>query len=492
MADRKRQFDSDEDHPLGAAKEVTEGPAKKKAKLEPTDDDDNALLTAAYEIRPLKREKEDGPPRYESVVPAYHPAPMEGAFTKREENLQALQKEGKLAFKVVENDGSRENYVLLQGLKKIFCAQLPNMPKDYVMRLVFDKKHASVALVKREYVPVDPPVLPGKPITKHTGVPTTVPKQEKEGISVGTSGKPEVEKELREKVIGGICYRPFITQTFAEIVFCAVSSGEQSRGYGAIVMNYFKHHARSIGIKHFFTYADNFAVGYFKKQSFTSNITLDQRYWAGYIKDYEGATLMQCTVEDTQDYLNVKTMVSKQRRVIIDHILKMMPSCSKVYKGFTHRHPVNPFKIPGVTESGWKPSERKETHRKTLTDEMKTFLRDVEKNSHAWPFRHPVNAEEVPDYYQIIKDPVDLETMMKRLDGAEGKLNYYTSWSIFYADLKKMCDNARLFNPEGSRYYKCADSIEKHINALLRERCEEYDEILRKYASGKGGKDRKK
>jgi hypothetical protein len=29
------------------------------------------------------------------------------------------------------------------------------------------------------------------------------------------------------KVIGGICYRPFDAQEFAEIVFCAVASTEQ-------------------------------------------------------------------------------------------------------------------------------------------------------------------------------------------------------------------------------------------------------------------------
>jgi hypothetical protein len=29
------------------------------------------------------------------------------------------------------------------------------------------------------------------------------------------------------KVIGGICYRPFDAQGFAEIVFCAVASTEQ-------------------------------------------------------------------------------------------------------------------------------------------------------------------------------------------------------------------------------------------------------------------------
>ena len=35
------------------------------------------------------------------------------------------------------------------ALKNIFSKQLPNMPKEYITRLVFDRRHRSVAVVKR-------------------------------------------------------------------------------------------------------------------------------------------------------------------------------------------------------------------------------------------------------------------------------------------------------------------------------------------------------
>jgi hypothetical protein len=41
-------------------------------------------------------------------------------------------------------------------------------------------------------------------------------------------------------------------------------------------------------VRHFLTYADNMAIGYFKKQGFTAEIGLDKSIWVGYIKDYEG------------------------------------------------------------------------------------------------------------------------------------------------------------------------------------------------------------
>lgn len=42
------------------------------------------------------------------------------------------------------------------------------------------------------------------------------------------------------KVVGGICYRPFESRGFAEIVFCAVDSSEQikvSPGNFALVLS---------------------------------------------------------------------------------------------------------------------------------------------------------------------------------------------------------------------------------------------------------------
>lgn len=101
------------------------------------------------------------------------------------------EREGKIEFRVVNNDNSKENLIVLTGLKNIFQKQLPKMPKEYIARLVYDRSHLSMAVVR-------------KPLT----------------------------------VVGGITYRPFSNRAFAEIVFCAISSTEQVRGYGAHLMNH--------------------------------------------------------------------------------------------------------------------------------------------------------------------------------------------------------------------------------------------------------------
>lgn len=43
-----------------------------------------------------------------------------------------------------------------------------------------------------------------------------------------------------EKNPRGITYRPFNSRKFAEIVFCAISSDQQVKGYGAHLMSHLK------------------------------------------------------------------------------------------------------------------------------------------------------------------------------------------------------------------------------------------------------------
>lgn len=115
---------------------------------------------------------------------------------KREKPAVIEERTGLIQFRVVTNDNKPESLVILTGLKHIFMKQLPKMPREYITRLVLDRNHWSMAIVKR-------------------------------GL----------------QVVGGITYRPFPHRKFAEIVFCAISSSEQVKGYGSHLMNHLKDHA---------------------------------------------------------------------------------------------------------------------------------------------------------------------------------------------------------------------------------------------------------
>lgn len=57
----------------------------------------------------------------------------------REGKTVVLEQDGDITFCVVTNDGCDQNNYLLIGLKMVVSSQLPRMPKEYIIRLVFDK-----------------------------------------------------------------------------------------------------------------------------------------------------------------------------------------------------------------------------------------------------------------------------------------------------------------------------------------------------------------
>ena len=59
------------------------------------------------------------------------------------------ERNGEIEFRVVNNDNAGDSLIILTGLKCIFQKQLPKMPKDYIARLVYDRTHLSMAIVKK-------------------------------------------------------------------------------------------------------------------------------------------------------------------------------------------------------------------------------------------------------------------------------------------------------------------------------------------------------
>jgi histone acetyltransferase len=131
---------------------------------------------------------------------------------------------------------------------------------------------------------------------------------------------------------------------------------DNKQGYGAMLMDHFKAHIKSAypDMMHFLTYADNYAVGYFEKQGFSKDITLDRSVWAAYIKDYEGGTIMQCTMLRKLDYLDKANIVSQQQEAVMTKIRQMSKS-HIVYRGLPQFQPgasegiiVDPDDVPGL------------------------------------------------------------------------------------------------------------------------------------------------
>ena len=57
-------------------------------------------------------------------------------------------------------------------------------------------------------------------------------------------------------------------------------------------------------------------LGYFKKQGFSKEIKLPKSVYTGYIKDYEGATLMGCELNPRIIYTEFTAIIRKQKEVL--------------------------------------------------------------------------------------------------------------------------------------------------------------------------------
>jgi len=72
---------------------------------------------------------------------------------------------------------------------------------------------------------------------------------------------------------------------------------------------------------------------------------------------------------------------------------------------------IDPMSIPAIKASGWSPDmdelARAPKHGPNC-NQILHLLNDLQNNTNAWPFQRPVNKDEVPDYYEVIKEPMDL------------------------------------------------------------------------------------
>ncbi|XP_067334267.1 nucleosome-remodeling factor subunit BPTF-like isoform X4 [Channa argus] len=94
-----------------------------------------------------------------------------------------------------------------------------------------------------------------------------------------------------------------------------------------------------------------------------------------------------------------------------------------------------------------------------LTDKdyegLKRILRSLQSHKMAWPFLEPVDSHDAPDYYRVIKEPMDFSTMETRL-----QKRHYHKLTEFVADVTKIFDNCRYYNPNDTPFFQCAEVLE--------------------------------
>ncbi|KAJ5323598.1 RSC complex subunit (Sth1) [Penicillium atrosanguineum] len=88
------------------------------------------------------------------------------------------------------------------------------------------------------------------------------------------------------------------------------------------------------------------------------------------------------------------------------------------------------------------------------------------------PFMKPPPRAHYPDYYMIIKNPIAIDTIEKKI-----KRDDYQSLKEFRDDIHLLCQNARTYNEDGSLLYQDANDIEAKCVSELKRLTEDHPEF---------------
>lgn len=388
------------------------------------------------------------------------------------DQIEKDEADGTLSYHFVTNDGTDASLIDLVQCKCLFGRQLPKMPKEYIVRLVFDRRHFCLMMKKKESVGVTP-------IDSSVSSPSESNRSKPASLEdVPVTGK------TRDALVAAVCFRPF--GKFCEIAFLAVSSKDQVKGYGTRLMNQMKQALKNYGVTDLVTYADNAAVGYFAKQGFYSPRpavflkpdsdwhTCVKSGYESYIKDYDGANKMVCCIYKDVNYLTLGTMREEVKSAIWKATIQILnPTRYSGLKAF----PSKVYEIPGLefmaprsasssvnTKKAGAGDERQRpvSSRLQVPTSVESMVHDVLEtalsNGASWPFREPVDVSLAPDYYQVILNPIDICSMK-----AKNARKEYASLSELRKDFDLMFENCVFYNGEDSVYSTAAEVLKKLV-----------------------------
>lgn len=125
------------------------------------------------------------------------------------------------------------------------------------------------------------------------------------------------------------------------------------------------------------------------------------------------------------------------------------------------RTPVKPSMAVNSDKQRPEISWKKQKMDRSLKLECSKILKELMSHSLGWVFSEPVDPVKlrIPDYLEIIKHPMDLGTIKRKLEG-----NMYFDAKEFADDVKLTFDNAKLYNPPSHDVHRWAEMLDAHFS----------------------------
>ncbi|KZV65909.1 Bromodomain-containing protein [Peniophora sp. CONT] len=298
-------------------------------------------------------------------------------------------------------------------------------------------------------------------------------------------------------VRAGLAYHVLPQRGFAELVFVAAREEDRAKGYAAFLMRELRWRLRvqTPKMDAILAYADNGARGWFTRQGF-GEVTLPHERWAGYIRDYDGAQLVQTYVHAFGEEVFEKNhrgevitvqgvprcklpleagaeqwIVQTQHYAVRTEMYKRRPATGLVYSGLTFRpgEVKDPESIPGLAGRGLArhmycapQMPRVQRLRRLLMLLVDTMKADAASE----PFLHPVDVSIAPGYNDLITEPMDLGTLQ-----ANVRAGVYDpvgqGVKAFISDATRIFDNCRAYNGDCSLYTVKAERLRRKLEKAV-------------------------
>ncbi|XP_065312784.1 nucleosome-remodeling factor subunit NURF301-like isoform X2 [Gordionus sp. m RMFG-2023] len=88
-------------------------------------------------------------------------------------------------------------------------------------------------------------------------------------------------------------------------------------------------------------------------------------------------------------------------------------------------------------------------------EQLQRLVKQLKGHPKSWPFIEPVDSKDAPDYYKVIKEPMDLKKIERKVFKHQ-----YKKLRDFIGDMTKIFDNCRYYNAKESTYWHCAEVLE--------------------------------
>lgn len=89
---------------------------------------------------------------------------------------------------------------------------------------------------------------------------------------------------------------------------------------------------------------------------------------------------------------------------------------------------------------------------------LEDLLNNMMKHKDGWPFDRPITRSDAPDYFEIIKRPLDLGTIRTALL----QMKYSCNQEVL-DDIRLVFENCYTYNKDDAEEYQCAVRLEKYF-----------------------------